>query len=85
MIREGTIRYNSLNWVDHFKEYTTNHNHHKNTTTKYSPSEIWKEGTDKMVGGKYEIKDGVEYSNVDGEMVKNDTKEINDDHELKNN
>ena len=83
MIREGTIRYNSLNWVEHLKEYTTNHNNHKNTTTKYSPSEIWKEGTDKMVDGKYEIKDGVEYLNVDGEMVKNNTKEINDDHELK--
>ena len=31
MIREGTIRYNSLNWVNHLNEYTNNHNNHKNT------------------------------------------------------
>ena len=28
MIREGTIRYNSLNWVNHLNEYTNNHNNH---------------------------------------------------------
>ncbi len=47
MIREGTIRYNSLNWVDHLNEYTKNHNNHKNTTTKYPPNEIWNEGNKK--------------------------------------
>ena len=44
MIWEGTIRYNSLNWVNHLNEYTNNHNNHKNTTTKYAPIEIWNEG-----------------------------------------
>ena len=28
MIREGTIRYNSLNWFNHLNEYTNNHNNH---------------------------------------------------------
>ena len=83
MIREGTIRYNSLNWVEHLQEYTTNHNHHKNTTTKYSPSELWKEGNEKVDGGKYVVQDGVEYVNENGEMIKNDVSDITDDNELK--
>ena len=40
MIREGTTRYNSLNWVNHLNECINNQNDHKNTTTKYAPSEI---------------------------------------------
>ena len=56
VIREGTIRYNSLNWVNHLNEYTNNHNNHKNTTTKYAPIEIWKEGNDKIIHSKYIVK-----------------------------
>ena len=63
MIREGTIRYNSLNWVNHLNEYTNNHNNHKNTTTKYAPIEIWNEGNKKIENNKYVYKDGIEYLN----------------------
>ena len=66
MIREGTIRYNSLNWFNHLNEYTNNHNNHKNTTTKYAPVEIWKEGNDKIENTKYVYKDGIEYLNLHG-------------------
>ena len=48
-IREGTIRYNSLNWNEHLDEYTNNHNNHKNTTTKFTPSEIWREGNQEII------------------------------------
>ena len=47
-IREGTIRYNSLHWNEHLDEYTNNHNNHKNTTTKFSPVEIWREGNQEV-------------------------------------
>ena len=43
-IREGTIRYNSLNWNEHLDEYANNHNNHKNTITKFAPIEICREG-----------------------------------------
>jgi hypothetical protein len=83
MIREGTIRYNSLNWVNHLNEYTNNHNNHKNTTTKYAPVEIWNEGNDKIENKKYVYKDGIEYLNLHGRLIKNDMKDITDDNELK--
>ena len=52
MIREGTIRYNTLNWVEHLDEYAANHNNHKNTTTKFTPSEIWREGNQEIKHSK---------------------------------
>ena len=83
MIREGTIRYNSLNWVNHLNEYTNNHNNHKNTTTKYAPVEIWKEGNDKIDSSNYIVKENIEYYNVDGKIFKNDNNEITNDPNLK--
>ena len=83
MIREGTIRYNSLNWVNHLNEYTNNHNNHKNTTTKYAPIEIWNEGNDKIENKKYVYKDGIEYLNLHGRLIKNDSNEITNDNDLK--
>ena len=83
MIREGTIRYNSLNWVNHLSEYTNNHNNHKNTTTKYSPVEIWKEGNDKIDSSNYIVKENIDYYNVDGKIIKNDNNEITNDPNLK--
>ena len=83
MIREGTIRYNSLNWVNHLNEYTNNHNNHKNTTTKYAPIEIWKEGNDKIDSSNYIVEENIEYYNVDGKIIKNDNNEITNDPNLK--
>ena len=83
MIREGTIRYNSLNWVNHLNEYTKNHNNYKKTTTKYAPIEIWNEGNDKIENKKYAYKDGIEYLNLHGRLIKNDSDDITDDDDLK--
>ena len=83
MIREGTIRYNSLNWVNHLNEYTNNHNNHKNTTTKYAPIEIWNEGNEKIENTKYVYKDGIEYLNLHGRLIKNDSDDLTDDDDLK--
>ena len=47
-IREGTIRYHTLKWVDHLDEYINNHNNHKNTTTKFTPIEIWRQGNNEI-------------------------------------
>ena len=54
-LREGTIRYDSLNWVEHLNEYTNNHNNHKNTTTKFSPIEIWREGNQEIKPTRREL------------------------------
>ena len=83
MIWEGTIRYNSLNWFNHLNEYTNNHNNHKNTTTKYAPIEIWKEGNDKIDSSNYIVKKDIEYYNIDGKIFKNDNTEITNDPNLK--
>ena len=48
LIREGVVRYDSLNWVEHLNEYENNHNNHKNTTTKFSPNEIWRQGNEEI-------------------------------------
>lgn len=48
MIREGNIRNNSLNWVDHLSDYLYNRNHSKHGTTKYKPVELWREGREKL-------------------------------------
>ncbi len=52
LIREGTIRYHSLNWVEHLNEYENNHNNHKNTTSKFSPVEIWRQGNEEIKQNK---------------------------------
>ena len=40
-IREGFIRTNSLNWIDHLDDYLYNRNHTHNGTTKNIPADIW--------------------------------------------
>ena len=55
ILREGTIRYDSLKWVEHLDEYAANHNNHKNTTTKFSPVEIWREGNQEIKHTKREL------------------------------
>ena len=52
LIREGVVRYDSLNWVEHLNEYENNHNNHKNTTTKFSPNEIWRQGNEEIKHNK---------------------------------
>jgi len=42
MIREGFIRNNSLNWIDHLDEYLYNRNHSKHSTTKHKPIDLWR-------------------------------------------
>jgi len=44
MIREGYIRNNSLNWVNHLPDYLYNRNHSKHSTTKHKPVELWRPG-----------------------------------------
>ena len=48
MIREGFIRHNNLNWIDHLDNYLYNRNHSKHSTTGYQPAEIWRVGRDKL-------------------------------------
>ena len=52
LIREGTIRYNSLDWIHHLQEYINNRNNHDNTTTKFTPNELWTEGRQKIKNSK---------------------------------
>jgi len=44
MIREGNVRNNSLNWVDHLQTYINNRNNTKHSTTKYKPIDLWRKG-----------------------------------------
>jgi transposase InsO family protein len=44
IIREGFIRNNSLNWVDHLQTYINNRNNTKHSTTKYKPVDLWRTG-----------------------------------------
>ena len=44
MIREGYIRTNSLNWVDHLPNYLINRNNTRQSTTKFKPVDIWRRG-----------------------------------------
>ena len=44
MIREGYVRNNSLNWVDHLQTYINNRNNTKHSTTKYKPVDLWRTG-----------------------------------------
>jgi hypothetical protein len=48
MIREGFVRNNSLNWVNHLSDYLYNRNHSKHGTTKYQPIELWRQGREKL-------------------------------------
>ena len=48
MIREGFVRNNNLNWVNHLSDYLYNRNHSKHGTTKYKPVELWRQGREKL-------------------------------------
>jgi transposase InsO family protein len=48
MIKEGNIRNNSLNWINHLSDYLYNRNHSKHGTTKYKPVELWRQGREKL-------------------------------------
>jgi transposase InsO family protein len=43
-IKEGFIRNNNLNWVDHLEEYVDNINNQRHGTTQYTPNELWSPG-----------------------------------------
>ena len=49
MIREGFIRYKSLNWTKHLKEYLTNKNNSKHSTTKETPDNVWRAGKERRI------------------------------------
>lgn len=48
MIREGFVRHNNLNWVDHLGNYLYNRNHSKHSTTGYKPIDLWRVGREKV-------------------------------------
>ena len=48
MIREGFVRHNNLNWIDHLDNYLYNRNHSKHSTTGYQPDELWRVGRNKL-------------------------------------
>ena len=48
MIREGFIRHNNLNWIEHLNDYLYNRNHSRHSTTGYQPAEIWRAGRNKL-------------------------------------
>jgi len=56
MIREGFIRTQTLNWIDHLSDYLINRNNSKQTTIKNLPINIWRAGVDKMDELTEEIK-----------------------------
>jgi hypothetical protein len=41
MIREGFVRTNSLNWINHLDDYTYNRNHTRHERLRATPAEIW--------------------------------------------
>lgn len=49
MIREGFIKYNTLNWIDYLDDFVDNKNNTKHSVTKHQPNEIWREGIDKDI------------------------------------
>jgi len=74
MIREGFIRNNNLNWVDHLNQYIENRNNSKHSTTKYTPNQIWKEGREPLDKLTKRQKDA----------IREDDRIINDDEEKLN-
>ena len=48
MIREGFVRHNNLNWIDHLHNYLHNRNHSKHSTTGYQTSELWRVSRNKL-------------------------------------
>ena len=48
MIREGYIRFNSLNWVTHLSDYLYNRNHSRHSTTKHRPIDLWRQGREEL-------------------------------------
>ena len=48
MIREGFIRNNNFNWVDHLDTYVLNRNGSKHSTTKFTPNDIWAAGREPL-------------------------------------
>ena len=48
MIREGFVRHNNLNWIDHLNNYLYNRKHSKHSTTGYQPAELWRVGRNKL-------------------------------------
>jgi len=71
-----TIRYNSL-------DYLNNKNNHDNSTTKYTPAELWREGTNKIRTIKTVMKDGIKYIDLHGRLIKFDDSYINKDDSYK--
>jgi len=43
-IREGLVKHNSLEWVEHLQEYCENINNGKSSTTGFKPNELWSAG-----------------------------------------
>lgn len=49
MIREGFVKFNNLNWIDHLQDYVDNKNNRKHSVTKQEPDTIWREGNEKKI------------------------------------
>jgi hypothetical protein len=61
MIREGFIRHNDLNWIDHLDDYLYNRNHSRHSTTGFQPDELWRVGRNKLKRDKdVKVKDARE-------------------------
>jgi hypothetical protein len=75
MIREGFVRHNNLNWIDHLNNYLYNRNHSRHSTTGFQPDEIWRVGRNKLKRHKdVKVKDA-------RERIKNKAKASMDKYE----
>lgn len=43
-IKQGIVRHNNLEWVNHIQEYCDNINNQRHTKNSYTPNELWKPG-----------------------------------------
>ena len=68
-MREGFIRYKSLNWTDHLQDYIANRNNSKHSVTKQTPKTLWEPGQQKLKElDKHQMKnidDKLIYSDID--------------------
>ena len=47
-IKEGFVRHNDLEWVNHLQNYCININNQRQSGTKYTPNELWAPGRHQM-------------------------------------
>jgi hypothetical protein len=71
MMREGFIRYKSLNWTDHLQDYIANRNNSKHSVTKQTPKTLWEPGQQKL-----KELDSHQMKNIDDKLIYSDIDQL---------